>query len=200
MFSYISGRVAETAANYVVLDVNGVGFKIFTSLNSLQDEAVFVGEKAVFHTFLYIKEGIMDLYGFSTKEELSMFELLISVSGVGAKGAIAILSVASPSKLALSIVTGDAATIKKASGIGPKIAQRIVLELKDKIQNESLVSQNSGAFDEMELPMGGARDEAVSALVVLGYSAPEAQKAVAKVDEAATDVEDIIKQALKKLL
>lgn len=201
MFSYISGRVAETAANYVVIDVNGVGFKVFTSLHSLQDEAVFVGEKAVFHTYLYIKEGIMDLYGFSTKEELAMFELLISVSGVGAKGAIAILSVAPPSKLALSIVTGDAATIKKASGIGPKIAQRVVLELKDKIQNESLVSQESGAFDEMELPAGGgARDEAVSALVVLGYSAPEAQRAVAKVDEAVADVEEIIKQALKKLL
>ena len=201
MFSYISGRVAETAVNYVVIDVGGVGFKIFTSLNSLQDETVFVGEKATFHTFLYIKEGIMDLYGFSTKEELSMFELLISVSGVGAKGALAILSVAPPSKLALSIVTGDTATIKKASGIGAKIAQRVVLELKDKIQNESLVSQDSGAFDDFDMPAGdGARGEAVSALVVLGYSAPEAQKAVAKVDESVVDVEDIIKQALKKLL
>lgn len=201
MFSYISGRVAETAVNYVVIDVGGVGFKIFTSLNSLQDETVFVGEKATFHTFLYIKEGIMDLYGFSTKEELSMFELLISISGVGAKGALAILSVAPPSKLALSIVTGDTATIKKASGIGAKIAQRVVLELKDKIQNESLVSQDSGAFDDFDMPAGdGARGEAVSALVVLGYSASEAQKAVAKVAETVTEVEDIIKQALKKLL
>lgn len=201
MFSYISGRVAETAANYVILDVNGVGFKIFTSLHSLQDEGVFVGEKAVFHTYLYLKEGIMDLYGFSTKEELAMFELLISVSGVGAKGALAILSVAPPSKLALSIVTGDTATIKKASGIGAKIAQRVVMELKDKIQNESLVSQDSGAFDDFDIPSdGGARGEAVSALVVLGYNAAEAQKAVAKVDETITEVEEIIKQALKKLL
>lgn len=201
MFSYISGRVAETGTNYAVLDVNGVGFRIFTSLHSLQDETIFVGAKAVFHTYLYVKEGIMDLYGFSTKEELAMFELLISVSGVGAKGALAILSVAAPSKLALSIVTSDTATIKKASGVGAKIAQRVVLELKDKIQNESLVSQESGAFDDFAIPAeGGARAEAVSALVVLGYTAPEAQKAVSMVEESIVDVEDIIKQALKKLL
>lgn len=198
MFSYISGRVAEKAANYVVVDVNGVGFKIYTSLNTLQDASVASGEKATFHTYMYIKEGIMDLYGFSTKEELTLFELLITVSGVGAKGATAVLSVASPSKLALSIVTGDIATIKQASGIGTKTAQRISLELKDKIKNESLVSDSTDAFEPVQAVDASAQSEAISALMVLGYSANEAQKAVAAVGNT-DNVEEIVKLALKKL-
>lgn len=198
MFSYISGRVAEKAANYVVVDVNGVGFKIYTSLNTLQDASVTSGEKATFHTYMYIKEGIMDLYGFSTKEELTLFELLITVSGVGAKGATAVLSVASPSKLALSIVTGDIATIKQASGIGTKTAQRISLELKDKIKNESLVSDSTDAFEPVQAVDASAQSEAISALMVLGYSANEAQKAVAAVENT-DNVEEIVKLALKKL-
>ncbi len=198
MFSYITGRVAEKSANFVVVDVNGVGFKIFTSLNTLQDTSVISGEKATFYTYMYIKEGIMDLYGFSTKEELTLFELLITVSGVGAKGATAVLSVANPSKLALSIVTGDIATIKQASGIGTKTAQRISLELKDKIKNESLVSDATDAFEQVAPVDTSAQSEAVSALMVLGYSANEAQKAVASVSDAG-NVEEIVKQALKKL-
>lgn len=198
MFSYISGKVAEKSTNYVVVDVNGVGFKIFTSLNTLQDASVVSGEKATFHTYMYIKEGIMDLYGFSTKEELTLFELLITVSGVGAKGATAVLSVASPSKLALSIVTGDIATIKQASGIGTKTAQRISLELKDKIKNESLVSTDTDAFEPVQTTGDSAQSEAISALMVLGYSANEAQKAVAAVGNVG-NVEEIVKLALKKL-
>lgn len=198
MFSYITGRVAEKSANFVVVDVNGVGFKIFTSLNTLQDTSVVSGEKATFYTYMYIKEGIMDLYGFSTKEELTLFELLITVSGVGAKGATAVLSVANPSKLALSIVTGDIATIKQASGIGTKTAQRISLELKDKIKNESLVSDATDAFEQVAPIDASAQSEAISALMVLGYSANEAQKAVASVGDAG-NVEEIVKLALKKL-
>ena len=198
MFSYISGKVAEKSSNYIVVDVNGVGFKIFTSLNTLQDPSVVSGEKATFHTYLYIKEGIMDLYGFSTKEELALFELLISVSGVGAKGATAVLSIGNPSKLELSIVTGDIATIKQASGIGTKTAQRISLELKDKIQNESLVSTDTDAFEPIQPTNADAQSEAVNALMVLGYSANEARKAVASVN-GADSVEEIVKLALKKL-
>ncbi|MBQ6998660.1 MAG: Holliday junction branch migration protein RuvA [Clostridia bacterium] len=198
MFSYITGKVAEKATNFVVVDVNGVGFKIFTSLNTLQDTSVVSGEKATFYTYMYIKEGIMDLYGFSTKEELTLFELLITVSGVGAKGATAVLSVANPSKLALSIVTGDIATIKQASGIGTKTAQRISLELKDKIKNESLVSDATDAFEPSAPIDASAQSEAVSALMVLGYSANEAQKAVASVGDVG-NVEEIVKLALKKL-
>ena len=197
MFSYISGKVAEKGANYIVIDVNGVGFKIYTSLNTLSDSSISLGGSATIHTSMYIKEGIMDLYGFSTKEELTLFELLITVSGVGAKGAVAVLSVASPSKMALSIVTGDIATIKQASGIGSKTAQRISLELKDKIKNESLVSDGGIEIEDTSKDTSSL-GEAVSALMVLGYSATEAQKAVASVS-GTDNVEEIIKQALKKL-
>lgn len=197
MFSYIRGKVFEKGANFVVVDVAGVGFKIFTSANSLQDTSVLAGEEATFHTSLYIKEGIMDLYGFSTKEELTLFELLITVSGVGAKGAIAILSVATPSKLALGIISGDISLIKQASGIGPKTAQRICLELKDKIQKENISAEENISLDITPADKS-SQAEAISALMVLGYSSNEAKKAVASVT-GCDDVEEIIKLALKKL-
>lgn len=201
MFSYIKGRLAEKTKDYVVIDVSGVGFKIYTSANSLADSAISKGDDVTFHTYMYIKEGIMDLYGFSTKEELRLFELLITVSGVGAKGAVAVLSVATPSKIGLSIVTDDAATIKKASGIGPKTAQRICLELKDKIKNEDIVSENTDAFQAIDISTdSSARGDAVSALVVLGYTSQEAQRAVAAVKDNFDDAESYIKHALKNLM
>lgn len=201
MFSYIKGKLAEKTKEYVVIDVSGVGFKIFTSANSLADPSISKGETVTFYTYMYIKEGIMDLYGFSTKEELSLFELLITVSGVGAKGAVAVLSVAPPSKLGLCIVSDDAATIKKANGIGPKTAQRICLELKDKIKNEDIIPQNTDAFVSAdELASGGARADAISALVVLGYTSQEAQRAVSAVKGDYDDPETYIKHALKNLL
>jgi len=200
MFSYIKGTVAEKGNGIIVLDVNGIGFKLFTSQCTIADTNCKVGETATLHTYMYIKEGIMDLYGFSTKQELDLFLLLISVNGVGAKGAVSILSVAPSDKLALSIVTDDVATIKQASGIGAKTAQRICLELKDKIKNESFVSQNTDAFsNNFPADSTSSVSEAVSALVALGYSSQEAQKAV-KGATAGDSVEDIIKKALKALM
>lgn len=198
MFKYITGKVAEKGSNYIVIDVGGVGFMVYTSVSTLQDTSVLLGADATMYTYMYIKEGIMDLYGFSTKEELRLFELLITVSGVGAKGAVAILSVASPSKIALSIISEDVATIKSASGIGAKTAQRIVLELKDKISSESIV-EDIDIPHQSEIADTDTVKEATSALVVLGYSQSEARKAVAAVDKSITDVEEIIRQALKKL-
>ena len=200
MFSYIRGILAEKADDYAVVECGGVGFKIYTSLNSLADNKCVQGAEVVFHTYMYIKEGIMDLYGFSTKEELEFFEMLISVSGVGAKGACAILSTLNPTKLAVTIVTGDAASIKKAPGIGTKTAQRIILELKDKIKNESLASADTDAFSEVVPITSNERDEAVNALIALGYSGAEAKNAVSKVASSVKDVEDIIKNALKNLM
>lgn len=201
MFSYISGKLVEKSKDYAVIDVSGVGFKIYTSLTSLSDQSLQKGDSVTFHTYLYIKEGIMDLYGFSTKEELSLFELLISVSGVGAKGAVSILSVASPSKLSLSIVSDDVVTIKKASGIGAKTAQRICLELKDKIKNEDIISKDTDAFVSVsDITSDSARQDAISALIVLGYSNQEAQRAVGSVKETFDDAESYIKHALKNLL
>ncbi|MBE7052811.1 MAG: Holliday junction branch migration protein RuvA [Ruminococcaceae bacterium] len=196
MIGYVKGKLAEKELTFAIIDVNGIGFKIFTSLTSL--ESVNVGDDVTFHTYLYIKEGIMDLYGFSTKEELKMFELLISVSGVGAKGAIAILSVGSPSKIAVAIATSDINLIKSASGIGPKIAQRIALELKDKISNEEL--SHGVVSDDVPVISKGAKNEAISALMVLGYSKGEAEKAVANAKCESDDVEEIIKAALKALM
>ena len=200
MFSYIRGILAEKTDDYAVVECSGVGFKIYTSLNSLSDSKCVQGAEVVFHTYMYIKEGIMDLYGFSTKEELEFFEMLISVSGVGAKGACAILSTLNTSKLAVTIVTGDAASIKKAPGIGNKTAQRIILELKDKIKNESLASADTDAFSEAVPVTSNERDEAVNALIALGYSGAEAKNAVSKVASSVKDVEDIIKNALKNLM
>lgn len=201
MFSYLKGFLSQKGQNYVVIDVSGVGFKVYTSMTSLEGiTAKNESDPVTFYTYLYIKEGIMDLYGFSTQEELNMFELLISVSGVGAKGAIAILSSLTPQKLAVSLVTNDVSSIKKASGIGPKTAQRIILELKDKIKNEELTaSAENGGISE-EIPLTSSRAEAVSALMVLGYSKFEAERAVSKIDTSLTETEDIIKAALKALI
>lgn len=198
MFSYISGILAEKTQNYAVIDVNGVGFKIYSSLTSLSDPKINCGDNVTFHTFMYIKEGIMDLYGFSTKAELNMFELLISVNGVGAKGALSVLSLASTEKIAVSIVTDDSSFIKKAAGIGVKTAQRICLELKDKIANEALVPEAvcSVAVSGME---SSAVKDATDALVALGYSRQEANKAVGSVANPPNDAEALIKLALKNL-
>jgi len=200
MFSYIKGILTDKSDDYAVVECGGVGFKIYTSLNSLADAKCVQGTEVTFHTYMYIKEGIMDLYGFSTKEELQFFEMLISVSGVGAKGATAILSTLNPSKLALTIATGDAASIKKAPGVGTKTAQRIILELKDKIKNESLVGKDTDAFSEVVPVASNERDEAINALIALGYSGLEAKNAVAKVSPSVSDVEGIIKNALKNLM
>lgn len=201
MFDYIKGTLEDKSEQQVVIDVGGIGFKIYTSLNSVTDPSVNIGEEVKFYTYMYIKEGIMDLYGFSTKEEKHLFELLISVSGVGAKGAAAVLSVMNPSKLALCIVSDDAASIKQAQGIGAKTAQRICLELKDKIKNEELVSDKTDAF-ETEIISGGSdiKTDALNALVALGYSRQEARGAVNSVKADCASVEDFIRFALKNML
>lgn len=200
MISYIKGILADKAADHAVVECGGVGFKIYSSYNSLMDTKCVKGSEVVFRTHMYIKEGIMDLYGFMTAEELELFELLISVTGVGAKGALAVLSSMSPSKLSLTIATGDANAIKKAPGIGPKTAQRIILELKDKIKNESFIADPKDAFSEIVPITSNEREEAVNALVALGYSGYEAKNAVSKIPADITDVEEIIKQALKSLM
>jgi len=200
MFSYLRGILAEKTANYAVIECGGVGFKVYTSFTSLSDTKCIQGSEVVFHTYLYIKEGIMDLYGFSTCEELELFELLISVSGVGAKGALAILSTLNPAKLTFAIASGNAGEIKKSPGIGAKIAQRIILELKDKINSNAISDSAADAFSEAVPISSNERDEAVNALIALGYSGAEAKTAVSKVGTDICDVESIIKQALKTLM
>ncbi len=201
MFEFIRGILVEKNTNYAVIDVGGVGFKVYTSTTSLSDSTVATGNDVTFYTYMYIKEGIMDLYGFSTRDELELFKLLISVNGVGAKGAVSILSVASIEQLSLSIVTSDEKLIKQASGIGDKTAKRICLELKDKIKSESFVSNKTDAFEtNLAYSANDASSEAVSALIALGYQVQEAQRAVSKVEGNNLGTEQILKQALKNLM
>ena len=196
MFYHISGTLEYKGENFAVIDANGVGYKLFASLPTLA-ELGEIGKPAKLYTYLRVGEDVFDLYGFATQEELSTFNMLLGVSKVGAKVAMAILSTVSPSKLALSVVTNDVNAIKQANGVGPKLAQMIILELKDKFKNADLSGMPS------EDIVGGnvfdSGNEAVSALVVLGYSPQEAKRAVASVDPT-LELEEAIKEALKKLM
>lgn len=196
MFYYLKGELVLKQENFAVLDIGGVGYKIYTSQVSL--DSVTPGSDVTFYTYVYVREDILDIYGFTTNDELTMFNHLLSVSGVGPKAALAILSVVTPSQLVLAILTDDAKTLTKAAGVGAKVAQRVILELKSKLKNTEIVPDEIiGA--SVDISTGDNALEAVSALTVLGYSQQEAKKAVAKVD-ASLSTEEIIKQALLKLM
>ncbi|MCR4434908.1 MAG: Holliday junction branch migration protein RuvA [Clostridiales bacterium] len=200
MFAYIRGKLAYKHNEYMVVEANGVGYKIYTALSTLEAVGA-VGEEVKVHTYLYVREDVMSLYGFRTTEELSMFELLISVSGIGPKAAISVLSCVSPSKFCLAVVTEDVKTLTRAQGIGAKTAQRIILELKDKIKKEHMdnISIN-GEENAVETGNGSRISEAVSALMVLGYTPLEASRAVSAVYSEDMDLESVIKKALKGLV
>lgn len=190
MFDSISGTLVRKTEAYAVVDVGGVGFKLLTTQAGLNAPA---GGKVCFYTYLHVREDVLDLYGFSTPEERSAFELLLSVSGVGPKAALSILSVLSFPELALAIVTNNPKAISKAGGVGPKLAQRIILDLKDKIQNKDLAP--AAALPDVP---AAAEDEALEALLVLGYRHDDALRALKNVPADAS-VEDKIKQALQNL-
>ncbi|HOP99812.1 MAG TPA: Holliday junction branch migration protein RuvA [Acetivibrio clariflavus] len=199
MFAYIRGKLEYKHNDYIVVEANGVGYKIYTSLSTIQNLEP-VGNEVKIYTYLYVREDVMSLYGFLTQEELGMFELLLSVSGVGPKAAISVISSMSPSKFGLSVITNDYKSLTKAQGVGNKMAQRIILELKDKINKTELASSFSEkAQDSDEVKDNTRFSEAVSALIVLGYTASEANKAVASIYKEDMDVELVIKNALKTL-
>lgn len=199
MFAYIRGKLEYKHNDYIVVEANGVGYKIFTPLSTIQNIEP-VGNEVKIYTYLHVREDIMNLYGFVTQEELGMFELLLGVSGVGPKVAISVISSMSPSKFGLSVITDDYKSLTKAPGIGKKTAQRIILELKDKISKTDLVSTCNDKDEAINEVKDNSRfSEAVSALLVLGYTAFEANKAVTSVFSEDLDVETIIKNALKTL-
>jgi len=199
LFAYIRGKLEYKHNDYIVVEANGVGYKIYTSLSTIQNLEP-VGNEVKIYTYLYVREDVMSLYGFLTQEELGMFELLLSVSGVGPKAAISVISSMSPSKFGLSVITNDYKSLTKAQGVGNKMAQRIILELKDKINKTELASSFSEkAQDSDEVKDNTRFSEAVSALIVLGYTASEANKAVASIYKEDMDVELVIKNALKTL-
>lgn len=193
MFDYISGVLKRKSENYAVIDANGIGYKITMPAQSLAHLGD-IENIATIYTYLYIREDIIELYGFSSPEERTSFEMLISVSGVGPKAAISILSSVPFSSLALAIVTNDPKTITKAQGVGPKLAQRIILELKDKIKSRDLTVSDSDFTPDVSLD-----DEAIEALVVLGYSRSEAENALKNVPGDAS-LEERIKSALTGLM
>ena len=190
MYDYIKGKLARKAENYAVVEANGVGYKIITTKSSLAN--VKDGE-VIFYTYLYVREDIFDLYGFSTTEERAAFELLISVNGVGPKAAIAILSCVTASELAIAIVTNQPKVITVAQGVGNKMAQKIILELKDKIKNQDIKSSDYSAAPIPE------EDDAINALVALGYNQAEIITALRDVP-AEYSVEEKIKYGLKNLM
>lgn len=208
MLYYVKGTLVVLDTAYAVIDVGGVAYKLTISQTSYDSlpKIVFKNEpvQAMLYTHLAVREDGIELYGFASTEELAAFKLLISVSGVGPKVALSVLSLLSPEKFALAVCSEDKKAIAKASGVGPKTAARIILELKDKLSSTVLPDDISAGSD------GGSyasRDsnrsnlaEAIEALVVLGYSRPEAMTALNGIDVSALPLEEIIRRALKKLI
>lgn len=196
MFAYIKGSLEQKSNNYVVIDVGGIGYKIFMATKAIETLGE-IGKVVKVHTHYYVREDNISLYGFNTNEELRMFELLLQVSGIGAKSAIAMLSEISPSSFALAVISDDISQLVKIPGIGKKTAARIVLELKDKLKAEEAITKT----EEVKLSITNEEEtsEAIAALQVLGYTKREIEKALENVDTKNLQLEEIIKQGLKNL-
>lgn len=203
MYSYIKGELVEMTEEAVVVENHGIGYNIRIP-QSFLDSLLGIGQEVKIYTYTYVREDAMLLYGFLTRDDLNVFKLLLGVNGVGPKGALAILSVMTPDDLRFAVLADDDKTIAKAPGIGKKTAQKLIIELKDKLSLEdafalkvqNVAAESGGASSETQM----AKQEAVQALVALGYSSGEAMKAVNTVDltEEPT-VEEILKAALKQM-
>lgn len=191
MYEYLSGRVDYIGENYAVIDISGLGYRVFTSQNTMK--GLKLGEITKIFTHLIVKEDDLVLYGFATRDELSIFKLLISVSGVGPKVGASLLNQYKASELAAAIIARDAAKLTKAQGIGKKIAERIILELKDKIDTESAIGRTD-IFDA-----GDEISQVIEALVSLGYNYSIASTAVMKLKDTKQPIDILIKDALKQL-
>lgn len=189
MISYLHGKLINKASNYIILEVSGVGYQIFVGENFLNE--LRIGYEAEIYTHHQVREEASDLYGFKTLEDLELFELLLSVSGVGPKSALGVISMASASDIKEAIIRGDAVLLTKVSGIGKKTAERLVLELKTKVMRGGNIGISLN-------PALGSSDE-IDALITLGYSLSEARSAFNLVDPAITDSAERVKAALKKM-
>lgn len=204
MLAYIKGKLEMKMTGYVVIDVGGLGYKIFMSDTGIE-KLGNIGEIVKVHTYYKVREDDISIFGFNTLEELRMFELLISVSGVGAKTAIAMLAVCEPSEFALAIISEDIKTLTQIPGIGAKSAQRIILELKDKVKKEQQIQEltvaTKGVKTKVEVAIENSQkvDEAIAALQVLGYNKKEIEKAFEKIDKKELTVEELIKKGLVAL-
>lgn len=197
MFYYLDGTVAHIEPYLAVIDCGGVGYACKTTNTTLSQ--LKKGERGRLYTYLNVGEDVFDLYGFATQGELGSFRQLLGISGVGPKAALAILSSITPEGLAMAVITGDEKSLTAAPGIGKKIAQRIILELKDKIAKE----QQSGGFlpSAAAVPAGGGKSvEAAQALAVLGYTQSDISAAMKGLDVEALPLEEIVRQALRRMV
>ncbi len=200
MFYYVKGPVAHIAPYLAVIDCAGVGYACRTTQTTLS--RLERGKEAKLYTYLNVREDAMELYGFYSENELSCFELLLGVSGVGPKAALSILSSATPEGLASAIITGDERALTAAPGVGKKIAQRVILELKDKLAKGQLPAaggESYGGTGVTVIPQNKA-SEAAAALAVLGYSSQEVALALKGLDLESLALEEIVRQALKKMV
>jgi Holliday junction DNA helicase RuvA len=200
MLQYIKGTLADMEENSVIIDHQGIGFEVYISGQTME-YLPEIGAEIKMYVYFQVKEDGYALYGFLTKDDLRVFKLLISVNGVGPKGALGILSVLTPDDLRFAVIADDAKAIAKAPGIGPKTAQRVVLELKDKLKLEDAFENHEGLTKNPALQLEkGVRSDAIQALTALGYSASEATQVLADITiTPESDVEDILKLALKNL-
>ena len=202
MISYIKGELTEVFEDTVVVETNGIGYNLRVP-GSVLDRLPSVGSSVRIYTYLYVKEDAMNLFGFLSRDDLSVFKLLLNISGIGPKGALAILSTIGPDDLRFAVLSEDVKTISSAPGIGAKTAKRLIIELKDKLKLaevfETALANKEKASSENDVLF--ARNEAVEALVALGYASAQAMKAVQQVENAEEkDSEQILKEALKKLI
>lgn len=198
MIAYVKGKLEMKMTGYIVIDVGGIGYKIYMS-DVAMDKLGNIGETVKVHTYYRVREDDISLFGFNTVEELRMFELLISVSGIGAKTALAMLAVVEPSNFALAVISNDIATLTKIPGIGAKSAQRIVLELKDKLKTEQAVTKDNTTEIKTAILKDNKLEEAISALQVLGYNRKEIEKALTNIETGNLTIEEIIKKGLVEL-
>lgn len=197
MLYNLKGTLTVSDVNFIVVECGGVGFKCFTTLNTVK-EIGRVGDKVNVFTHLAVREDSMDLYGFASLSELDAFKLLITVSGIGPKAAVSILSELSPDRLALCIASGDSKAITRAQGVGKKTAERVVLELKDKMGSISSDDASQDVASASSVMQGSSSAEAVEALVALGYSQSDAAVVVGSMDKSLS-VDEMIRQGLKQL-
>ncbi|MHB1453598.1 MAG: Holliday junction branch migration protein RuvA [Saccharofermentanales bacterium] len=201
MFSYLEGKIAYKKTDHFVIDVNGLGFRINCSASMLS-RIPSQGERTLVYTYMVLREDLVALYGFPTQEELAMFEMLLTVSGVGPKVAGAMVGTLEPSAFALAVISSDIALLSSVKGLGKKGAERIIVELKDKMKGMTSVNGKS-LFTPAHAGTGEAGskfNEACSAMAVLGYTPSEANQAVSAVFDQNISLENIIKAALKELL
>ena len=198
MLAYIKGELTSIASEYVVIETGGLGYKVFmpeTAIEKLGE----IGKTVKVHTYYRVREDDISIFGFNTQEELRMFELLLSVSGVGAKTAVVIISTIEPSEFAFAVISEDISELVKIPGIGKKSAQRIVLELKDKLKKDAISVETDIKATSKTTSSNADIKEAMSALQVLGYNNKEIEKAFEKIEKENLSIEELIKKGLSIL-